>query len=597
MNEVKKSQIEFVIFCMKLALAQINPLTRDLEGNTQKIVEFIRKAKKLGAEIVAFPELSITGYCMADNFNRMHFIRENKRLLQEVIAPETKDIVAIVGFVDYEESKTMRTGKKVKWNAAAVIQDGKILQIRHKSLLPNYDVFDDWRYFKAGTEEDVKPIEININNKKIKLGVLICEELWEDDYDFLKPVQLMKKRGAELLISISASPSYFSRIEKRIEVCKKRINETNLPLVYVNTVGIGDIGKNIIPFDGFSMVFNKEGNLLDCAALFEEDLKIVDLESTKTIQTPNLDRWKLMYDQLVMSVKDYFNKLGFKKAVIGLSGGIDSALVACIAVDAIGKENILGVNMPSRFNADITKDAARDLAKNLGIKYLVWPIEEIVDVNRKLYKQILNKELKGVADENPQARLRGNTLMTISNAENYLVLSTGNKTEVALGYCTLYGDMVGGLDVIGDINKIEVYKLSDYVNKKSGREIIPEASIKVKASAELSSEQDVTKGKGDPFDYFVVAPLVDEIVNNDEFWVEDLVEKFKNKEFDKEIWLPDEKGKNVYEKFTVEEFRKFLFEIIKKIDASAYKRMQAAPIIRASSNAFGWDYREAIVKK
>ena len=597
MNEVKKSQIEFVIFCMKLALAQINPLTRDLEGNTQKIVEFIRKAKKLGAEIVAFPELSITGYCMADNFNRMHFIRENKRLLQEVIAPETKDIVAIVGFVDYEESKTMRTGKKVKWNAAAVIQDGKILQIRHKSLLPNYDVFDDWRYFKAGTEEDVKPIEININNKKIKLGVLICEELWEDDYDFLKPVQLMKKRGAELLISISASPSYFSRIEKRIEVCKKRINETNLPLVYVNTVGIGDIGKNIIPFDGFSMVFNKEGNLLDCAALFEEDLKIVDLESTKTIQTPNLDRWKLMYDQLVMSVKDYFNKLGFKKAVIGLSGGIDSALVACIAVDAIGKENILGVNMPSRFNADITKDAARDLAKNLGIKYLVWPIEEIVDVNRKLYKQILNKELKGVADENPQARLRGNTLMTISNAENYLVLSTGNKTEVALGYCTLYGDMVGGLDIIGDINKIEVYKLSDYVNQKSGREIIPEASIKVKASAELSSEQDVTKGKGDPFDYFVVAPLVDEIVNNDEFWVEELVEKFKNKEFDKEIWLPDEKGKNVYEKFTVEEFRKFLFEIIKKIDASAYKRMQAAPIIRASSNAFGWDYREAIVKK
>ncbi|MEK6857288.1 MAG: NAD(+) synthase [Nanoarchaeota archaeon] len=582
---------------MKLALAQINPLTRDLEGNSKKIVEFIRKAKEQKADVVVFPELAITGYCMADNFNRMYFARENKRLLREVIAPETKDIVAIVGFVDYDETKTMRSGKKVKWNAAAIVQNGKILQIRHKSLLPNYDVFDDWRYFKAGTEEDVKPTEVEIHGKKIKLGVLICEEMWEDDYDFLKPVKLMKERGAEILISISASPSYFSRIEKRIEVCKKRIQENNLPLVYLNTVGIGDIGKNIIPFDGFSMVFDKNGELLAHGAHFKEDLLIVDLEKTKPIQIPKFDRWKLMYDQLVMSLKDYFEKLNFKKAVIGLSGGIDSALVACVAVDVIGKENVLAVNMPSKFNSIITKDAAKDLANNLGIKYVVWPIEETVNINRNSFKAILNKELKGVADENIQARARGNILMTFSNSEGMLVLSTGNKTEVALGYCTLYGDMVGGLDVIGDVNKIEVYKLSEYVNARAGRTIIPEASIKVKASAELSSNQNVDEGKGDPFDYFIVAPLVDEIVNNDEFWIEELVEKFKNKSFDKEIWLPDEKGKTVYEKFSVEEFRNLIKEMIRKIDISAYKRMQAAPIIRVSSNAFGWDYREVIVKK
>ncbi|MBI5065318.1 NAD(+) synthase [Candidatus Woesearchaeota archaeon] len=594
---------------MKLALAQINPFTRDLAGNTKKIIDFIRKAKSQGADIVAFPELAITGYCMADNFNRMFFIRENKRLLQEVIAPEAKGIIVVVGFVDYDEAKTMRNGKKVKWNAAAVIQDGKIVQIRRKSLLPNYDVFDDWRYFKAGTEEGVKPVEISIKGKKIKLGILVCEELWEDDYQ-IKPVKLMKKNGAELIISISASPSYFSRIEKRIEICKKRIQENNLPVVYLNTVGIGDIGKNIIPFDGFSMVFDKEGRLLDHAALFEEDLKIVDLEK-QPITLPPLNewhlrqkpvlpifnRWKLMYDQLVMSVKDYFQKLGFKKAVIGLSGGIDSALVACIAVDAIGKENVLAVNMPSRFNATLTKDAARDLAKNLGIKYLVWPIEDITNIHRKSFKELFKRELTGVSDQNPQARLRGNVLMTVSNAEGHIVLSTGNKTEVALGYCTLYGDMVGGLDVLGDINKIEVYKLSDYVNQKAGKEIIPEASIKVKASAELGADQDVTKGQGDPFDYFIVGPLVDEIVNNDEFWVEELVQKFKNKEFDKEIWIPDQEGKTVYDKFTPETFRKFILEMARKIDIAAYKRMQAAPIIRASPNAFGWDYREVIVKK
>ncbi|MBI4918628.1 NAD+ synthase, partial [archaeon] len=267
---------------MKIALAQINPLTRDLEGNTKKIVEFIKKAKKEKADIVVFPELAITGYCMADNFNRMFFIRENKRLLQEVIAPEAKGIIVVVGFVDYDESKTMRNGKKVKWNAAATIQDGKIIQIRHKSLLPNYDVFDDWRYFKAGTQEGAQPVEVIINKKKVKLGVLVCEELWEDDYQ-IKPVKSMKERGAEILLSISASPSYFSRIEKRIQISQKRIQENKLPLVYLNTVGIGDIGKNILPFDGFSMVFNKKGELLTHAAHFEEDLKIVDLEKTKPI--------------------------------------------------------------------------------------------------------------------------------------------------------------------------------------------------------------------------------------------------------------------------------------------------------------------------
>jgi len=580
---------------MKIALAQINPFTRDVEGNAKKIVEFITKAKEQGADIVIFPELSITGYCMADNFNRIHFIRENKRLLEQVIVPATKNITAIVGFVDYDETKIMRNGSIVKWNAAAIIQNGTILQIRHKSLLPNYDVFDDWRYFKAGTEENIQPIELIIAGKKIKLGIIICEELWEDAYN-IKPVKLMKERGAELLISISASPSYKDRLESRIAVCKKRIQETNLSLVYVNTVGIGDIGKNIIPFDGGSMMFNKEGKLLDHAKLFEEELKLVEFNKTP-IEFPKFDRWKLIYDQLVMSVRDYFNKLGFKKAILGLSGGIDSALVACIAVEALGKSNVLTVNMPSKFNSNITKDAARILAKNLDVKYIVWPIEDAVNNNRQSFKKLFGNDLRGIADENIQARIRGNILMTISNAENFLVLSTGNKTEVALGYCTLYGDMVGGLCVPGDLNKLEVYKLAEYINKKARRTIIPESTIKIKASAELSNSQNVDEGKGDPFDYFVVAPLVDELINNGELWIEEIVELFENKKFDSQIWLPDQNGKKVYDKFTKNDFRKYLIEIAKKIDFSAYKRMQAAPIIRISNNAFGWDYREVIVKK
>lgn len=514
---------------MKVAMAQINSNLGDLEGNVEKIISYIKDAREKGADIVAFPEMAITGYPPLDLLHEKNFVRKNKDLLEKIV-DASEGISVIVGFVDYD--------KENLYNSAAVISNKKLLGVQHKTLLPTYDVFDEDRYFTPAQEQSI--FEIN----GTKVGVEVCEDLWDRDYEINVTDRLVEK-GADVVINISSSPFYVGKVFERLELLKEHCK---VPICYVNVVG----GQDELVFDGQSLAV-KDKKLVAIGKQFEEDLVVVDLK--KTVETKfEYNREKEMYDALVLGVRDYFRKIGFKKAILGVSGGIDSALVAAIGADALGKENVVGVSMPSRYSSGHSKDDAKLLAENLGIGYKVVPIE----TGFKAMEETLSGEFSGtkrdVAEENLQARLRGMILMALSNKFGYLVLSTGNKTEMALGYCTLYGDMAGGISPISDLSKPDVYKLSSYVNEKAGREIIPKSTIEKIPSAELK------EGQFDPFDYAVVSPLVDEIVENHRQREELIGMGYKAELVD---------------------------DMLKKIKIAEYKRRQAAPGIKITRKAFG----------
>jgi len=564
---------------LKIALAQINPVTGDIEGNTAKILEYAEKAKKSGAEIVVFPELIIPGYCSADRFENIEFVKENKKALEK-IAKKINGIVVIAGFVDYDEEQTSESGGIAKFNAGAVIKDGRIIGIFRKKLLPNYRFFDEKRYFNSDAER-AKPIKVRINRKKVSLGLLICEDIWDENYE-RKPVNELKDR-ADIIIAINGSPFYAGKLNERIELIKKHVKNTRLPFIYLNAVGVSDNVKNILVFDGFTMVFDRKGNLAAHAGQFREELKLVSFDTEKIYkekQKPETSWEEEVFNALVLGLRDYCRKTGFKKAVLGLSGGIDSSVAAVIAAEALGRENVLGVNMPSKFNRPELKNAARKLAHAIGIEYRVTPIQRIVDRFIQEHEAHFGKIKKRVTIENIQARVRGNLLMAISNDTGKLLLSTGNKTEIALGYCTLYGDMSGGIEVIGDVNKMQVYALANYINKNGKyKGAIPQETIRAKPDAELWKNSE-----GDPFDYKCVAPLVD-----------DIIIEHRTKE---ELLALFRKKKLVYAAHLKEsEFEKILDDVFRRIKSSVYKRGQAPPIIIVSKRAFGYDLRETIIDR
>lgn len=553
---------------MKIALIQFNSTVGDLERNTQRIIKYCKEAAEKGAEIVIFPEGAITGYPPQDLLYSKKFVEKNKEMIYK-IAERKLDIVIIVSFVDYDEHWHL-------FNSAAVIQKGEITRIVKKTLLPTYDVFDELRYFKPGKVEEIQPVEVQIAGRKVKLGVEICEDLWDEQYD-VKVTDILVERGAEIIINISASPYYVRKFYERLGLIHSKVEQIKKPFIYVNLVG----GQDELIFDGDCIAMDRRGKLLAWGKPFVEEMIIFELDldtmTGKEIHVREFHREKEMYDALILGLRDYMRKTGFKKAVIGLSGGIDSSLVACIAVDALGKENVIGVSMPSKFSSDHSKEDAEILAENLGITFVRFPIQSIIDE----YQKVLTKPLEQirekfgitkeqddpVADENIQPRIRGNCLMDISNRLKklkILVLNTGNKTELALGYCTLYGDLTGGLSVIGDVSKLDVYKLARYVNTKHRKEIIPERVFKKRPSAELRPDQ------YDPFDFDIVSPLVDEIVE---------------KRYSKEELIA--KG---YPKHIVE-------DILKRIRRAEYKRWQAPPCLKITPKAFGIGWKMPIVNK
>jgi len=530
---------------MKVSLCQINPTVGAIERNMDLIMKWYQKAVAAGAELTVFPELVLVGYPPQDLLLRRRFLDKAEMALKSIAKKTT--IPMIIG-------NPLRENGKL-YNCAFVCGHGEITGHYKKRLLPTYDVFDEDRYFTSGESTEV--IEVEFDNKLVKIGMQICEDLWDEDYA-CNLAKSLKEKGAECIVNISASPYRAGRLADRSKLIASKVTETALPFFYCNIVGAQDE----LIFDGQSLAYDGKGNLIGQGPAFKEDIVLVDSENSETIELKTAGREQKIYQALVLGVRDYFRKTGYKKAVLGLSGGIDSSLTGCIAVDALGPNNVHGVSMPSRYSSDHSMDDAKTLAKNLGIDYRTISIESIIGRFDESLEESFNGSETGVAEENIQSRVRGSLLMALSNKFNWLVLSTGNKTELAMGYCTLYGDMNGGLSVISDLSKTDVYALSHWVNEEAGSERIPVSSIEKPPSAELRPDQ------VDPFDYDVVSPLVSALIEDEKSPTELIAEGA-----DPEL----------------------IKDISRRIRINEYKRRQAAPGLRVTSKAFGIGRRVPIV--
>jgi len=538
---------------MKIALAQINTKIGDFEGNFKKIVSFIDKAKQHDADLVIFPELTITGYPPRDLLDFESFVKDNIAYLDKV-KDYTTDIGVICGFVDINREPY---GKKYR-NAAALIFNGEIISKHYKSLLPFYDVFDETRYFEPAKEV------IPVTFKGKRLGITICEDVWNDkDYWTTplyqnNPIESLFTQGIDVILNLSASPFWLNKEKGRLDILSNIAKKYELPLVYTNQVG----GNDDLLFDGASIVVDKNGILQAQGKDFEEDLIIYDLDSNKgQINSVSTTEEESLLKALVIGLKDYCGKLGFKKVVLGLSGGIDSAVTAVIAAYALGKENVLGITMPSMYSSSGSVDDSEILAQNLGIDFKKIPI---ADYFYSYVNNIQNGELvMDLAEENLQARIRGNILMLHSNRYGSLLLSTGNKSELAVGYCTLYGDMAGGLSVLSDVPKVMVYKLAKFINKE--KEIIPEDIITKPPSAELRPDQK-DQDSLPPYE------ILDDILK---LYIEE------NKSFEE---ISKKYPENIVK------------DIIKKVNNNEHKRRQASLGLKVTTKAFGSGRRFPIVQ-
>lgn len=579
------------IIPLRVALAQINVTVGDLEGNTQKILDCMQQAHDAGVHLICFPELTLTSYPPEDLLLKPGFVAANLRKLDEIVEASNSlsGLTAIIGFVDREHDI---------YNAAAVVHEGKLAGVYHKHYLPNYGVFDELRYFQAGREAPV----FLINN--VRVGVNVCEDIWYP----AGPLPRQAHAGAEVIININSSPYDTGKGATREEMIATRASDNGVIVVYVNLVG----GQDELVFDGGSLVFNEQGVLVARGKQFAEDLLIVDLDTASVFRSSLHDtrrrqeRWRIhqentptimvdplpltarsasallgtpqrteqpmprlqeIYSALVLGTGDYVHKTGFKKAIIGLSGGIDSALTAVIAVDALGADNVMGISMPSGYTSESSKKDAQQVAENLGIEYLSVPIEETFRASLCMMEPVLGNGDLGLAAENLQARIRGNILMTISNKLGSIVLTTGNKSEMATGYSTLYGDMAGGFAVLKDVLKTLVFELCIYRNSLGEQPVIPQTVIDKPPSAELRPDQ---KDVDSLPPYAELDPILKAYVEDDRSFEEMLAMGFKRE--------------------TVE-------RVMRLVDSSEYKRRQAPPGIKITPRAFGRDRRLPITNK
>jgi NAD+ synthase (glutamine-hydrolysing) len=553
---------------IRIALAQINCTVGDLKGNCRKILEYSEKAKECDADLVSFPELAVTGYPPEDLLLKPKFVEDNVTALQE-LSRSIKNIVAVVGFVD--------NGRRAVYNSAAVISAGEIKGIYHKMRLPNYAVFDEKRYFKPGKN----PLVFLFGQQPF--GVTICEDIWLPG----GPTEVQARYGARFICNINASPYHAGKRKLREEILRTQARSNGVIMAYTNLVG----GQDELVFDGQSMVIDKDGAVLARAEAFKEDLLIVDLElpseatarSTKSLikatdapfrpktqaartrVEPALKPAEEVYQALILGLRDYVRKNGFEKVVLGLSGGIDSALVAVLAADALGTENVICVFMPSRFSSEESRVDAKGLCENLGVRLFETSIERIYDAYLETLAPLFSGLQPDITEENIQARIRGNIMMAFSNKFGWLVLTTGNKSEMSVGYATLYGDMAGGFAVIKDVPKTLVYSICRWRNSVS--RAIPEGVLTKAPSAELKPDQKDTDTLPP---YEVLDPILKAYV-----------------EEDKE---PARIVAGGYDYETVS-------RVIKMVDVSEYKRRQSPPGIRITPKAFGKDRRMPITSK
>lgn len=542
---------------MKIALCQINPIIGDIEGNKEKILAGYDKGVSEGAELVIFPELALCGYPPLDLIEKKEFRTALSNVTNE-IAAETGDVGLLFGSI-VEEYDAVGTGI---YNSGVLCYDGKVQFIQRKTLLPNYDVFDEARYFEPAKEVYVHEF------KGERLGISICEDIW-NDADYWKkrryhvdPVQRLVDKGSTVLINISASPYTYGRRLERYEMLSTLTKTDNLPLAYVSCVG----AQTDLIFDGGSMCYDNNGRLVKLGKTYEEDFYIFD---TRQNYEPVVDIEGSFEEEieksLVLGLKDYARKTGFTKALVGLSGGIDSAIVTYLAVKVFGKDNVHVLLMPSKYSSKGSVDDALKLVENLGISHNIISIQPVFDEILKQLQPAFNGAPENIAEENIQARIRGLYLMALSNKFNYLLCATGNKSELAVGYSTLYGDMNGALLVIGDVYKTQVYRLANYINRQ--KEIIPTEIINKAPSAELRPDQK-DQDTLPPYEF------LDKVL---ELYLEEY------KEFNE---IVNELGES-------ETVRK----ILRMVDANEFKRNQAAPVLRVSKKAFGSGRRYPIVQK
>jgi NAD+ synthase (glutamine-hydrolysing) len=567
---------------LRISIAQINPTVGDLAGNRDRIIDYIGRARRLSAELVVFPELAVTGYPPEDLVLKPQFVKDNLRALGE-LAKETRGLAAVVGFVAFDGRLR---------NAAAVMNDGKLVHVYHKMLLPNYGVFDECRYFYPGERYSI------VKLKGVKIGINICEDIWFAD----GPARVLAAAGAEVIVAINASPYHKGKGEERRRMLASRAKENGVHVVYANAVG----GQDELVFDGHSMILDPRGGLPAAGGQFAEELMTYDLRMpgptrrrAALTSNPLPDRLREavdyvvltegpasrkrrlpparktkpyalheeVYRALVLGTRDYVNKNGFQSVVIGLSGGVDSSLVAATAVAAVGKENVHGVFMPSEFSSEESREDAAALADNLGIDLLTIPIHLPFHACLDALRGAFAGAKRNVAEENLQARIRGNILMALSNKFGWLVLTTGNKSELSTGYATLYGDMAGGFAVIKDVPKTLVYAVCRRINRLSGKNVIPKRVLVKAPTAELRPNQ---KDSDSLPEYPALDPILKAYVEDD-------------LELDEMLMLG-------FDRRTVE-------RVIRLVDASEYKRRQAPPGVKITPRGLGKDRRFPITNR
>ena len=555
--------IKILLLCkMKIALAQLNYHIGNFESNIAKIVESIQQAKLQKADLIVFAELAISGYPPRDFLEFDHFILKCIDSIHE-IAKECTDIAAIIGSPGFNSGIS---GKRLH-NSAYFLSNGKVSHVRHKTLLPNYDVFDEYRYFEPNRCCEV------VVYKDLRIALTICEDLWnisDDPMYVLNPMVDLSNQKPNIIINIAASPFHYRQAEIRNKILTENAKRYNIPLLYVNHVG----AQTELIFDGGSVALDNKGNTVGELNYFDEDLKCFEFNSanseltgcdSKSQITNQKSQIELIHDALVLGIKNYFQKLGFTKAILGLSGGIDSAVTCVLAAEALGKDNVMAVLLPSRFSSDHSIKDAEDLAMNIGVAHEIVHIEEAFHSFEETLKPAFKGRPFDLAEENIQARVRAVILMALSNKFGYILLNTSNKSEAAVGYGTLYGDMCGGISVLGDVYKTKVYELANFINRN--KEIIPQNSITKPPSAELRPDQ---KDQDSLPDYDTLDKILYQYI---------------------EMTLgPDEIIAQGFDEATVT-------KVLKMVNASEWKRYQTPPILRISSKAFGMGRRMPIAAK
>lgn len=553
-QSVTSSQSEGYFMGLRIGLAQINPTVGDMRGNVEIITRMITTAKQQHLDLLVFPELCLCGYPPEDLLHKPKFPADNSKALKELL-PETDAITAVIGYAQSQDDSC--------FNAAAILHNRQVLSVYHKGQLPNYGVFDEKRYFTPGHQPVI------IEQKGIYIAITICEDIW--NIQWMETLLAPHRDRLDMIVNLSGSPFHAGKLRQRQDILARCARHFGCPVAYCNLVG----GQDELVFDGRSMIVDEKGTVITQAREFEPDLCVADIEKDNsgihiipvTPCASQMDEIEEIYHALVLGTRDYVRKNGFSKAVIGLSGGIDSSLVAAVAVESLGHDNVIGITMPSRFNTSETRSDAEKLAQNLGIEFHTVPIADTLDAFSKTLEFIEGWNESGLAYENLQARIRGTILMSYSNQFGWLVLTTGNKSETAVGYSTLYGDTAGGFAVIKDVPKTIVYKLCDFINQRAGKEIIPQSVITRPPSAELRPDQKDS-------DSLPNYDLLDTILK---YYVE----------------LDHSTGEIIALGFPEDQVRR----VIRLVDRNEYKRRQCPPGVRITPRAFGKDRRMPITNR